>query len=180
MNTCSNIILVGTLAANSVKYYIQKENGQVKKAMNQYLRQQADILIEQEETSQKILKYLLLQPSFLNDKTLIEAIIPIGKDGLLAALWRLGQEGRLGMNIYLDDIKVLQEVIEVLEIAGLSPYEADSDGCLLVCSANGYYLTKLLEQKQITAAVIGYLKNSNDRVIISGESRRFLTRPDKS
>ncbi len=46
-----------------------------------------------------------------------------------------------------------------------------------MAAENGYDLVRELENQGIAASVIGKITESNDRVVINGEERRFLENP---
>lgn len=105
------------------------------------------------------------------------AMHSVGEGGIFGALWELAEGAGVGLDIDLKKIPVRQEVIEICEFFGLSPYELASGGCLLMVSEKGYDLVRELERQEIAASVIGKTTESNDRVVINGEERRFLENP---
>ncbi len=59
-------------------------------------------------------------------------IVKAGEGGLFGALWELGESLDAGLEVDILKIPVRQEVIEILELADESPYEAESSGCFLL------------------------------------------------
>ncbi|MDE6713922.1 MAG: hydrogenase maturation factor, partial [Lachnospiraceae bacterium] len=57
----------------------------------------------------------------------------------------------------------------------INPYALLSSGCLLLTADKGHDLVESLHKKGIDAAVIGRTTDSNDRLIINEEEKRFLT-----
>ncbi len=101
----------------------------------------------------------------------------VTEGGIFAALWELAEGAGVGLEIDWKKIPVRQETIEICEFFELNPYELLSGGCLLMAADNGYNLVRALEGEHIPAAVIGRTTDSNDRVVINGDERRFLELP---
>ncbi|MBQ6888231.1 MAG: hydrogenase maturation factor [Lachnospiraceae bacterium] len=102
------------------------------------------------------------------------AMHDVSEGGIFGALWELAEKLGVGLEIDLKKIPVKQETIEVCEYFDLNPYELISGGCLLIAVNDGFDLVNALAKEQIAAVVIGKTTDSNDRVIIKDEERRFL------
>lgn len=98
----------------------------------------------------------------------------VSEGGIFGALWEMGQRGGVGLEIDLKKIPVRQETIEICEFFDLNPYKLVSGGSLLIATEDGNALVRTLEQEGIPSVVIGKATDSNDRVLINGEERRFL------
>lgn len=107
----------------------------------------------------------------------VSAMHDVSKGGIFGALWELGSATGLGLLVYLDKINIRQETIEITELLEVNPYTLISGGALLMVTKNGTELKRELEENGINAEVIGYMTNSNDRVVIKGEERRYLEPP---
>ena len=81
------------------------------------------------------------------------------------------------MRVYLRDIPVKQETIEICEVLEVNPYHLLSGGCALLTADNGYRLCADLREMGFDAAVIGRITADNDKAIINGDSLGFLNRP---
>ena len=111
--------------------------------------------------------------------------------GIFAALWAMCEDlselreeikeqapskqdipQNIGCEIDLEAIPVEQHVVEILELLKENPYEVSSEGSWLVA------LPEEMEAEE-GLSEIGMITDSKDRVIISGESRRFLTPPSR-
>ena len=90
------------------------------------------------------------------------------------ALWELGQCSGVGLEIDLKKIPIRQETIEICEFFDLNPYKLLSGGSLLLAAADGNALVHAIRQAGGEAVIIGRTIDSNDRVLINGEERRFL------
>ena len=92
----------------------------------------------------------------------------------------------VGCEIHLEDIPIDQHVVEILEFLKESPYEVSSAGSYLIVleesfkenlnsAKNRFY--GVFKKPRWTQ--IGEITAAKDRVIIYGESRRFLTPPKR-
>lgn len=107
----------------------------------------------------------------------VSAIYEIGEGGIYAALWRLSEKAGTGLEADLRRIPVLQETIEVCEYLHLNPYRLASAGSLLFVTEQGEAAVQALLRDGAEAAVIGSLRDDNDKIIRNGEERRFIDRP---
>lgn len=101
----------------------------------------------------------------------------VSTGGIFGALWELAESAGVGLTIDLKAIPVKQETIEICEYFGYNPYTLISGGALLMVTSDGHELVKELEQDGIKATVIGTITDSNDRIIINGDERRYLDMP---
>lgn len=97
--------------------------------------------------------------------------------GIFGALWEFAQGSGVGLEIDIKKLPIRQETIEVCEFLELNPYELMSGGAMIMAADNGFDLVKELEAKHIPAAVAGKVTDSNDRVVINEDERRFLELP---
>lgn len=102
-----------------------------------------------------------------------------GEGGVFAAIWRLSGAYEMGVEITLRQIPIAQETIEICERLELNPYRLYSSGCYLIAAENGGQMVRMLEQKEIPAAVVGIVHTGIAREILNAESRGFLERPQK-
>lgn len=107
----------------------------------------------------------------------VSAIYEIGEGGIFAALWRLSEKAGTGLEADLRRIPVLQETIEVCEYLHLNPYQLASAGSLLFVTEHGEAAVQALLREGTEAAVIGTLRDDNDKIIRNGEESRFIDRP---
>ena len=97
--------------------------------------------------------------------------------GIFAALWQLGDINGVGLSVNLRDIPVRQETIEVCEFYDINPYKLRSDGSVLIVTDAPDALIEALAKENVPGTKIGEITNGIDRVIISGDDRRFLEEP---
>lgn len=92
----------------------------------------------------------------------------ITEGGVYRALWEAGETLGCGMKVANRDIPIRQEVIEILELYGETPYECSSRGSLLIVS------DRVIGE---AACVIGMTTDSNARVLEDNGTLRYLTPP---
>lgn len=107
----------------------------------------------------------------------VQAMHDVSRGGIFGALWELGAASGCGVEVSLDKISLRQETVELCEYLGLNPYNMASGGALLMVTTDGEGLAEALTEQGIGAEVIGRITDSNDRVIIKGEDRRYLEPP---
>lgn len=97
--------------------------------------------------------------------------------GIFGALWEFGRMSGVGLEIDLKKIPIRQETVEICEFLEINPYELLSGGSLILAADNGLSLVEELALKDIPASVVGKVTESNDRVVINEDERRFLELP---
>ena len=102
------------------------------------------------------------------------AMHDVSEGGIFGALWELAESAGVGLEIDLKKIPIRQETVEICEFFDVNPYKLLSGGCLLIATEDGNGLVMELEKADIPAVIIGKATDSNDRVLINEEERRFL------
>ena len=102
------------------------------------------------------------------------AMHDVSEGGVFGALWEFAQSAGVGLEIDLKKIPIRQETIEICEFLDLNPYKILSGGSLLIATKDGNALVMELEKNGIPAVVIGKATESNDRVLVNEDERRFL------
>ena len=102
------------------------------------------------------------------------AMHDVSEGGIFGALWELAESAGVGLEIDLKKIPIRQETVEICEFLDINPYKLLSGGCLLIATEDGNGLVMELEKAQIPAVIIGKATDSNDRVLINEDERRFL------
>ncbi len=105
----------------------------------------------------------------------VSACCETGEGGIYGALWDLAEAAGTGIDVYLRDIPVKQETIEIANYFDIDPYLLYSEGAMVVITGRGYELARTLRNEGINAEIAGSVTDSNDRVILNGEIRRFLS-----
>lgn len=98
----------------------------------------------------------------------------LSEGGVFAGLWNMGKLAGVGLKVYLKDIPVKQETVEICNFFDVNPYQMRSDGCCLLLAESGYRVKKRLLERGIPAEIIGVTTRDNDRVVINGGERRYL------
>ncbi len=101
----------------------------------------------------------------------------VAQGGIFRALWEMAECAQVGVEVELKKIPVRQESIELCEYFDINPYAFYSAGALLIGTDQTEELLAALEAADVPAAVIGKVTDNHDRVVLNGESRRFLERP---
>jgi len=102
------------------------------------------------------------------------AVYGLSEGGIFAGLWELAEICGVGLDIVLRDIPLKQETVEICNYFDLNPYALLSGGSLLITAPDGNRLVMELNKAGIEAAIIGKCTDSNDRVLINEEIRRFI------
>lgn len=102
------------------------------------------------------------------------AMHDISEGGIYGALWEMGQGSGVGLEIDLKQIPIRQETIEICEFFDVNPYKLLSTGSLLMAAEDGNAVVRAIRQAGGEAAVIGKATDSNDRVLLCEDERRFL------
>ncbi len=127
------------------------------------------------ETAKGFDRFLSIVPEAATAvKSGVRAMHGVTEGGIFGALWEMSEGAGVGLDIDLKKLPVKQETIEVCEFFEINPYELLSGGCLLMVTDNGYDLVRTLKQEGIPATVVGKTTESNDRVVINGDEKRFL------
>lgn len=125
-----------------------------------------------------------LEVEFAGEEILMEALKAcvymnvLSECSLADALWRTGEELGKGLRVNRDAVPTAQFAIEMAEADGRDPMKSDSTGCVICVTDRGMKLCDDLREKGVTCAVIGYLTDDNDRCLVSGEVKSFLTGHD--
>jgi hydrogenase maturation factor len=107
----------------------------------------------------------------------VSAMHDVTEGGIFGALWEMAESSGVGLEVDLKKIPIRQETVEVCEYFDINPYELISSGSMLMAAADGNGLVRALLAGGIPAVCIGKVMPGNDRVVISGEERRFLEPP---
>ena len=95
----------------------------------------------------------------------------------VSAMHEMPESAGVGLEIDLTKIPIRQETVEVCEFFDINPYELISSGSMLMAATDGNGLVRALEAANIPAVCVGKVTEGNDRVLLSGEERRFLEPP---
>ncbi|MCP1100941.1 hydrogenase expression/formation protein HypE [Aequitasia blattaphilus] len=104
-------------------------------------------------------------------------VINGGRGGIYAALYQLSIQQKTGFEIYLKEIPICQETIEITEVWGLNPYCLNAKGCVAIATKNGEEVLKELRKEQIISARVGGFTKGKERKIFVGESWKRINKP---
>lgn len=104
----------------------------------------------------------------------VAAIHDASQGGIFGALWDMAEASGIGLDIDLKKLPIRQDTIEISEFFDINPYKLLSGGSLIIIAADGTSVVRELEKTGQNAVIVGATTDSNDRVLISGEERRFL------
>lgn len=104
----------------------------------------------------------------------VTAMHDVTEGGIFGALWEMGEASGTGLTVDLEKIPIRQETIEICEFYDINPYMLISSGSMLMATPKGNLLVEQLQEKGIAAAVIGRAVEGHDRIVRSGEEKRFL------
>ena len=128
--------------------------------------------------AQEIEKYLsVASEAAIALKSGVYAMHDVRNGGIFGALWELSQKIGVGLSVFLKEIPIRQETVEICEYFDLNPYELLSGGCLLMAAENGLKLKQELEKAGIPASVVGRTNGGNDKLVQNGDEGRYLTMP---
>lgn len=106
-----------------------------------------------------------------------EEIIEVSEGGIWAALYEMARKKKCGFRIFLSEIPLRAETVEICEALRLNPYRLYSD-CLLVLSRSGMRMEKRLHEMQIPSACAGFLTRDPQKQVIGKEEIEYLNRPE--
>ncbi len=101
--------------------------------------------------------------------------------GVYAALWAFadaGREGRNGMTVELPAIPIRQETVELADACGVHPYQMSAEGFLLAAVDSGEDAALRLKERGFAAARIGVLEPGREKILVNGQERQNLNRPE--
>lgn len=130
------------------------------------------------ERGKKLAQYLsVVRESAAAIKHGVKAMHDITEGGVYGALWELATCSKVGIDVYLDAIPILQETIEICEYYDLNPYQLMSSGSMLMTTEDGEGLVKALATAGISAAVIGQITSSKQKNIHAYDTIKSLYPP---
>ena len=98
----------------------------------------------------------------------------VAEGGVFGAVWELCERLHAGVELDLKKIPIHQETVEISEYFDINPYQLKGDGALLFLTHDSTAAIKALSEIGISAAVIGRVNESNDRVLLNEDETRFL------
>lgn len=144
----------------------------VEKKMEQLLERFAQPFLDK---ALKYIDYLSIQSeAAVAVKSGATAMHDVSEGGVFGALWEMASVSGVGLDINLKKIPIRQETVEICEFFDINPYKLYGGGALLIAAFDGNHIVREIQKAGGDAVIIGAATDSNDRVLIQGEERRFL------
>ena len=180
----SGIIVINPIALSATKYIYNEKKRELCGKFSLSFMRHAGKLCEggrgrDSSLSGKIISEHLSALMEAGGENSISYFREMGDGGILNELWYMNEELRSGMEIDLRKIPIRQETVEILELFNVNPYYAESEGAWLLVTQDPVSVTENCQQAGIPCAVIGHLTPGPARIIINGDSVRYLDRPQE-
>ena len=170
------IILAGSVGAGIAERLLSREQDKLEKRFSRSFLGQARnlarfVIKDQTRGNGQIRKYDQLRGR--------EICVPVGKGGIFPAPWNLAEQENAGLQSAFDRIPIAQEFIEIFNYLDVNPYTSDDEGSVLIVTDDAETVIERLKKKGIPACRIGYLTENQARVIMRGETRCYLNKPER-
>ena len=116
-----------------------------------------------------------LFPNWISDFGISE-ILPLGRGGILSALWRLSGGG---FSFSYEKIPFLQGTIELCEHFQISPYYLYSENAYLLRLEEAEAFSELARERGIAASCIGISEEGKKRMRRDAQGESFLTKRER-
>ena len=116
-----------------------------------------------------------LFPDWISDFGISE-ILPLGRGGILAGLWRLSGGG---FSFSFEKIPFLQGTIELCEHFQISPYYLYSENAFLLRLEEAEAFSELAIERGLPASCIGISEEGKKRIRKDPQGESFLTRRER-
>lgn len=116
-----------------------------------------------------------LFPNWISDFGISE-ILPLGRGGILSALWRLSGGG---FSFSYEKIPFLQGTIELCEHFQISPYYLYSENAYLLRLEEVEAFSELARERGIVASCIGISEEGKKRMRRDAQGESFLTKRER-
>ena len=116
-----------------------------------------------------------LLPNWISDFGISE-ILPLGRGGILSALWQLSGGG---FSFSYEKIPFLQGTIELCEHFQISPYYLYSENAYLLRLEEAEAFSELARERGIAASCIGISEEGKKRMRRDAQGESFLTKRER-
>ena len=82
--------------------------------------------------------------------------------GILGAIWEVAECSNVGVEVYADEIPVLECTKELCRAAGINYLRLISSGTMIITAFDGELMVKKLKDSGVNAAVIGRITEKED------------------
>ncbi len=104
-------------------------------------------------------------------------IYPLGKKGINQALWNIAKENNVGIFMYIDDVPLSRETIELSDFYSLNPYDLESYGATIIATRDARLLMKALDEAGIENSLIAKCRKEKKVMIYGNNIKRTLKPP---
>lgn len=101
----------------------------------------------------------------------------LSEGGIYQALYKMAMSQKVGFDIDIFKIPILQETIELCELFRINPYQFNSGGSYLIIANPQKEEIKHLIEEDGFLQLIGLITESPDKLIRSGDEVKHLQRP---
>jgi len=101
----------------------------------------------------------------------------VTEGGIYGACWEIADCSSVGIEIYNENIPILDETKIICSYFNINPYKLISSGSLLITCYNGKKLIEILEKNNIKAAIIGKIINK-DKTVVFEDKKIILEEPE--
>lgn len=168
---CAEVLMIGRAGLSGTFLLAEEKRGELEQRFPVRMLERAACMKE----------LLLMTPAMeaLENCGIRPAFLVSGGDGgVLASLWELAKQTGGGLEAELPAIPLFQETIEITDYYGINPYQLSSAGCMLAVVADAESSSELLAEKGIYSKKIGEFTKGRDKILINGEERQNLNRPE--
>ena len=103
----------------------------------------------------------------------------VTEGGILGAAWEIAHCSNVGIDIFIDDIPLMPETIEICKIAKINPYRLISSGSMIITCFDGLSMVDKLNLNGIKATIIGKVTKESKNIIYKNGHIEELTEPVK-
>lgn len=104
-------------------------------------------------------------------------IYPLGAKGINQSLWDIAKENNVGIFMYIDDVALSRETIELSDFYSINPYELESYGATIIASRYARLLMKALDEAGIENSLIARCTKEKKVMIYGNNIKRTLKPP---
>lgn len=103
----------------------------------------------------------------------------VTEGGILGAAWEIAHCSNVGIDIFIDDIPLMPETIEICKIAKINPYRLISSGSMIITCFDGLSMVDKLNLNGIKSTIIGKITKESKNIIYKNGHIEKLTEPIK-
>ncbi len=103
----------------------------------------------------------------------------VTEGGILGAAWEIAHCSNVGIDIFIDDIPLMPETIEICKIAKINPYRLISSGSMIITCSDGLSMVDKLNLNGIKSTIIGKITKESKNIIYKNGHIEELTEPVK-